>query len=445
MPPVGDSQPARAFPQLKPIRDGHTREEVAKHQRARLFASMIELLPLRGYAATTNRALTSRAGVSQKAPYLLWGSKEGYFLATYWMIVRRAAARVNTAYRGETKWTKQIQAGFDAFINEVVSEPGAARLALVEALGVGPGALDAMASAHAVFERMLASTFLASPEPVEVPPLVLKAIVGGIARVVRQRLLEERTVELPGESAEMLRWILAYHSNAAQMLPPVPPSSVTSSARRKVVGSHADGKERMMKAAALLAVRHSFTNVSAAKVIQEAKVPDPFFYRCFPGGVEECFLAAYNQMGGEVAAYVAEAASSETHWPRTVRAGIAALLWRIASDEVFAGMAFVEVFSVGPGGIDGRSHLMASFSDLLLSRSPSDQRPSELVAEAIVGAIWQIVHLYVVRGAARRLPTLIDLATYIVLVPALGGEAAMREIREAQTAVSPVKKRSKTS
>lgn len=434
MSPVKDSQPARAFPQLKPIRNGHTREEVSQHQRARLFAAMIELLPVKGYAATTTRALTRRAGVSQKAYYLNFGSKEGYFLATYWMIVRQAVSRVNAAYRAKSDWTEQIQAGFDVFIDEVVDQPGAARLALVEALGAGPKALEAMTAAHADFERMLGLTFANSPEPVELPPIVLKAIAGGVARVVRQRLLDGKAQELRGEAPELLRWMLAYHSNAARMLPPVPPPRRRRPTRREATAGAADDRQRMMNAATLLAVRYGFANVSAAKVIQQAGVSDPIFFDRFPGGVEECFMAAYNQMGGDVAAYVADAAASESDWPRAVRAAMAALLWRIASDEVFAQVAFVQVFSAGPATVAGRSRLMASFSDLLLSRSPSDQRPSEFVAEAIVGAIWQIVHHYVVRGSARQLPILTDLATYIVLVPALGGEAAMEEVCEAQAA-----------
>lgn len=436
MAPVDDSLPAAAYEQLWPIPFGRTREEVAKHQRARLFAAMIELLPERGYTATTVRQLCAYAGVGQDTLYRHFGSKENYFLATFGLIVRRAADRVNAAYRSRCLWTEQIEHGFDAFINEVVNEPKAARLALVEVLGVGPKALEAMTSAHAVFERMVGSTFQASPEPVEVPPIVLKAIVGGIARVVRQRLLDGQVSHLRGESDELLRWLVAYHSNAARMLPPAAPAPpcVTTPRLPTSGAGTADEGERLMRAAALMAVRHGYTNLSAAKIIQAASVPDDAFFDRFPGHIEECFMAAYDLLGGEVAAYAAEAAASETAWPRAVRAGLAALMWRIASDEVFAQTAFVQVFSVGPAAVTSRSQLMTSFRDLLLGQSPVEARPSELVADAIVGAIWQIVHHYVVRGAARQLPTLTDLATYLVLVPALGGEHAMNEIRDAQAA-----------
>ena len=435
MPPVEGSEPARAYAQLKPIRNGHTREEVAKHQRARLYAAMIELLPVRGYAGTSNRELCARAGVSQKTTYIHFKSKEGYFLATYWMIVRRAALRVTAAYRAKAEWSEQIHDGFHAFIAEVVNQPGAARLALVESLGAGPRALEAMTSASAGFERMVGASFAKSPAKVNVPPIVLRAIVGGIARVVRQRLLDDRAADLPCESNELLGWMLSYHSNAARSLPPAPlPRIHKSPASVQPVAGSTDEGDRIMSAAALLAARYGYPNLSAAGIVQHARVSDDAFFDRFPGGVEECFMAAYNQMGGEMAAYAADIALTEEEWPRAVRAALAAVMWRIASDDVFAQVAFVQVFAVGPSGVTSRSELMARFSELLLRRSPPNERPSELAAEAIVGAVWQLVHHYVVRGAARRLPMLTDLATYLVLVPTLGGEGAMQHVRNAQVA-----------
>jgi hypothetical protein len=56
----------------------------------------------------------------------------------------------------------------------------------------------------------------------------------------------------------------------------------------------------------------------------------------------------------------------------------------------------------------------------------SNQR--SLVGEASVGAIWGIVHHRVTRGSTQLLPGLADYATYIVLAPVIGGEAAAKVI-----------------
>lgn len=79
-------------------------------------------------------------------------------------------------------------------------------------------------------------------------------------------------------------------------------------------------------------------------------------------------------------------------------------------------------------GIARRSRLMDKFAALLMSRVPTHERPSEIIAEAIVGAVWQVAHRYIARGAAQQLPELTDHATYLVLAPIIGGDAAMERI-----------------
>jgi hypothetical protein len=57
---------------------------------------------------------------------------------------------------------------------------------------------------------------------------------------------------------------------------------------------------------------------------------------------------------------------------------------------------------------------------------PPGQRPSKLARDATVGAVWAIVHDYVMRGHAERLPELTDDATYLALTPVIGHEATLR-------------------
>jgi hypothetical protein len=91
-------------------------------------------------------------------------------------------------------------------------------------------------------------------------------------------------------------------------------------------------------------------------------------------------------------------------------------------------VAFIGIFSVGPSAIERRSRLLQRFADVFIKRIPDSQRPSELVAEAIVGGIWAIIHDYVVRGQLHRLHELADDATYLALAPVVGHEAAVQLI-----------------
>jgi hypothetical protein len=101
---------------------------------------------------------------------------------------------------------------------------------------------------------------------------------------------------------------------------------------------------------------------------------------------------------------------------------------RLASDRLLARIAFVEVFSVGPAAVERRSRLLQKFTDLLSDGTPTSRRPSTLVAQATVGAVWGLVHHHVVRGEAGRLPGLVDDATYLALAPAIGHDAAAEVI-----------------
>jgi AcrR family transcriptional regulator len=422
------------FAQLTPKRgsgqDDTAREKVIRHQRARMFAVMIQCVGRRGYSATSIRELCALAGVSRAAPYYLFGSKEAWFRETYDLIVFSAIERVRTTYRCQPDLLSQLRSGLDVLLAYVVEQPDAARLALVEALGAGPDVLERMDRTSRAFEWMIGSTFAASPEHVALPPLVVKGIVGGISRVSRQRLLDKRVSDLSGSTDELLDWILAYHSQAGAELPPAPTGRKHEHDPDDYSLSLQPGDDthaRIMRCAAYITAKYGYDTLTVDGITRCAGVSYREFFDSF-GGVPECFLEAYDFTGVEIAASAEKAALRHEDWWQAIRAGLTALLQRIADDPVFTRIAFVDVFSVGPAGIARRSNLIQNFRDLLLRRAPEAGRPSELVAEAIVGAVWEIAHHYVVRGANHLLPRLTDHATYLVLAPMIGAEEAMERL-----------------
>jgi len=414
----GGRPPTRLFPQLKPRPHHRESDNVAGNQRARLYAAMIQAIAASGYAGTSTRQLAAMAGVSRKTLYDEFGGKEAYFLATYDVIALRAVQRVKAAYLSEKDWTRQLHAAFAAFAAEVVDQPKAARLALVEALGAGPAALAEMERVSSVFESLIRSSFGRVSDGVSIPPLIVRGIVGGISRVARQLLIEHREGELPSLADTLVEWALTYRSPAATLLKA--PPSPRGPSRRAVGRLHIptdDDHARILSAAARLAAEKGFPTLSVAQIVQAAGVSDRVFFELYKTK-EDCFLASYDRMGAEVVRYAAEAARARADRLDSVHHGINALMNRVAFDRVFARCAFMEVFALGPKGIDRRSRLMDSFAALLMSQAPAGERPSEVVADAIVGAVWQIAHCYIAR----------DHASYLVLAPMIGGEAAMERI-----------------
>lgn len=435
---VPKSRPVPIFQKLKPTNTGMavaddgrvlTREEVIADQRQRMIAVMIDNVGRRGYTATGVRELCALAGVSKHAPYDLFGGKEGWFLAAYDVIVRLAVRRVKAAYLAEPEWQQQLDSGVRVFVNYVAEQPAAARLALIEALGAGDTALRRMDSASRSFERMIRSSLRNSPQHVELHPLIGKGIVGGIARVVRQRLLDDRVAELTSSSDELLRWILAHHSPAVAALPPAPSGAKDRCELKLCFRDDDDARVRMLRSAAYVTAAHGFAELSIDGIVRQAGTSVGDFISAFPeDAIRQCYLEAYDYLGREVAECAAAAADRVDEWPAAIRAGLGALLGRLASDPVYARMAFVDIFAVGPQGIARRSKLIQGFRDLLRSGAPQKQRPSELTAEAIVGAVWEIAHFYISRGAIRLLPDLVDHCSYFVLAPTIGAEAAVEHI-----------------
>jgi AcrR family transcriptional regulator len=243
---------------------------------------------------------------------------------------------------------------------------------------------------------------------------VTKGIVCGVERITRQRLLAGGIEELPELADELLDWALSYSSAEVARLSELAPAPLR--ARPPVRARARNERARVLGAAASLAASNGYTSLTPVQITERAGTSLTTFNAMYPS-VEQCFLAALDRLGLEALVCAAEG-SQATH----------DRLARVADDSVLRRVAFVEVFAVGPAGIDRREQLLHRFSALLTDTLPADVQASELVVEAIVGAIWGLVHHHVVHGAAHRLPDLTHEATYLALAPLIGAAQALETI-----------------
>ena len=428
----------RKLPRGRRAADGLSREQVAADQRRRLLGAMVEAVAARGYAATTTRELARLAAVSKQDMYRRFPSKEAYFLETYDCVVGLAVERISAAYRtgpeGERDWADGLCRAFDAFVEELVARPKGARLALVEVLAAGPVALQRIERGEAVFQRMIAQSLEQAGDGVALSPILLRGVVHGIWYVARSRLLEGRSAAMAGSSRDLLDWMLTYRSPGARLLDSGPatgsPTAPASSLRppRESPGLiEGDERTRMLRAAAQIAAAGGYETLTSGQVAELAGVEWEAFSREFKS-VEECFLAALELLSVQALARTLRDSEDAPDWSSAVCRAIGSLLDQVARDPVFARVAFVEVFAAGPAGAQRRAALMRSFAEVLARRAPRSRRPSPLVAEAIVGAVWGIVHHHVVHGRARALPVLAGHAAYIVLAPIIGAQRAIEAI-----------------
>jgi AcrR family transcriptional regulator len=405
--PPRSARPRPLYPQLR-ARKNVSREQVAAHQRARLQGAMIEAVARHGYTATTVEELTSLAGVTKKALYRHFDGKLECFLSTYDAVISGGVERISAAYRGgpgdERDWAQALCRAFDAFVEVLAARPKPWRLALVEVLAAGPVALERIEHGEALFERMIAHSLAQAPGGVTLPPVLVKGVVHGVWYVARGRLLEAQPAAMAGCGQELLDWLLCYRCAAAGELDLAagpPPRCLVRERRAQRIGD--EPRIRMLRAAAQIAAAGGYEALTSGQIVGLADVEWDAFSQQFKG-TEECFLASVELLSAQALGHALHDSEGAPSWPAAVCRALQRLLAEVAEDPVFARVAFVEIFAAGPAGVQRRSALMRSFAEVLERHAPPTRQPSPLVLEAIVGAVWGIVHHQVVHGRARALP-----------------------------------------
>jgi AcrR family transcriptional regulator len=187
--------------------DTQRRRSPEAHRR-RAVAAMADAVGERGYAGTTVEDVLSRAGMSRRTFYQLFRNREECFLATYDTAVERAMERLALAHGGNgRRWTGQVEVALAGLFEYLASEPGLARVLLVEAPSLGPAGVER----HERTMRQLAQR-LAGLHPGEDKAAAngqatvrFEASVGAVHRVVQARLLAGRADELPELAPHMAR------------------------------------------------------------------------------------------------------------------------------------------------------------------------------------------------------------------------------------------------
>lgn len=431
--------PEALYDKLRPG-PGMTASAVASNQSARLYAAMIEIVGTRGYQAVTVREVASRAGVSTRAFYAHFQDKDDCVLRTYELVVQRATAGIVAAQSGERDWWKRMRRAFEAFAREVEQRPLAARVALVEPYAMGSMALDRVRRTENLFEAMLANSLARTPEPVELPPLVVKGMVAGISRVATTRLLSGREGELLGLSSDLQQWVLSLHDVAAgevrDLATHVLEARPALAPRHEPAASAANGSVReddralILTAVAKLAASKGYVALTAPRIRSAAGVSRRNFDNHFEG-VQDCFLAALEQRTIGAVGLASAHAREGGNWADNVHLTIARLCAHIASDPLLSRLAFVDLVAAGSAGLRCRERIITQIAESFAS-GPAGEAPGALAAEASVGAVWAVLHGYVTAGRTHELARIAPTLSYLALAPAIGATRAAEAIRGAE-------------
>jgi AcrR family transcriptional regulator len=407
---------------------GMGREAVGRHQRTRLYGAMIEAVHQRGYQATTVAHVIALAGVSRRAFYEHFASKEECFLGTYDISVARSKKKVLDAWDTERGWANRMHKSCQAYVEDTTRNVKASRLVLVEALGIGAKARERLLLAANAYERVVTAGFKLAPDGVPLVPLGSKAIVGGCRYVAFSRVCTGREAELPGLTDELLDWISAYRSPAIARLSASGGSSpcyVPPSPARFL--EHDDKRTRTLGAVVHLTLDEGYRELTDPQIAQFAGMSTEAFHKQFPNK-QECFLAAIDAFAAETLEVVEEAAARASSWPESVYLAMRAAIEHFVARPGLIRMAFVDLFDIGPALVDRLAVSLEGFAKQLRESSPEPRRGPALTSEAVTGAVWAIIGSYAVRNRLKYLPCLTDYLAFIVLAPYVGPKLAAETI-----------------
>jgi AcrR family transcriptional regulator len=408
------------------------REDVARHQRARLYGGMIESIAQRGYARTTVAHVIGLAGVSRRAFYEQFDNKQECFLATYDIVVARSRKLVLEAWSSERGWANRLHASCKSFLDDIVEEPKGAHLVLIDSLGIGCKARERLHLAGNAYERLVAAAFRVSPDTAPLPAIASRAIVGGVRHVVFSRIREDRVCELRTLTDELLDWVEAYRSPATTRLnaialkkpPEIPPAPAAFLASD-------DKRARVLGSVVHLTLDEGYGELTDPQIAQFAGISTEAFHKQF-ASKEECFLTVVDEFASEALQAVEAAISPISSWADAVPVAVSSFIEHIVSHPALLRMAFIDLFEVGPGMIGRMTKSIDRFTGMLADNGPEARRAPEIASEAITGAVWDIISAYSSAERMRYLPCLSDHIAFVVLAPYIGPKAAIDTIEQAR-------------
>ena len=193
---------------MPPGRHPLPREFIAQHQRSRIIAALAEETVEKGYRAVTVADIVSRAGIARNTFYENFSSKEDCFLAASEFAVKEALRRVVDAASRVDTWPQRVNAGLDAFLHYVASEPALARTCVVEALSAGPAAVERYERSIQAFVPLFRMGRKVAPKGDTLPGTLEETIVGGVFWIIYQRIVMGQVEEIEQLLPELVEFSL---------------------------------------------------------------------------------------------------------------------------------------------------------------------------------------------------------------------------------------------
>ena len=204
--------------------------------------AMIAAIGEHGYSGVTVSDVISRAGVSRRTFYEHYADTQGCFLEIYDAITAEGLRRVQKAYEQAQGWSERMEAAIRVLFESAIESPDALRLIMVEIAAVGPPGFAHRERVMGQYERFIREGLEREPSEGRLSQLTLRALIGGINRVLYARLYDRHHARLLALVPDLVSWASSYYPSPepiASGLLICPPSSLRT--RTGLVGGRAPG------------------------------------------------------------------------------------------------------------------------------------------------------------------------------------------------------------
>jgi AcrR family transcriptional regulator len=434
------------------------REQVAADQKLRLQLAMIDAVGEKGYRATTISDLVGRAGVSRKTFYEHFANKQECLLATFDVIAADGRRRAIEAYReaGGEGQQKAVEAAIRELFEATIDNPSAARLNMVEIVAAGPAGIERRERAIVQYRRFVRGILEQDPDDGTVPDAVVRAVVGGLSRILYSRVRHGRRAELRQLVPDLMRWVTCYRPTPA-ILAQGEAIEAQGVQRDALRGGRAPGtlasssggdlglvrgsmtnvlrsfalhsqRERIVDAVANLTAAGGYADLTVEKIAGEAAMSLQTFYEHFKSK-EEAFLFTYEVGHARGLALVERAYAAQTDWPNGVKAAVSTLLRYLGSEPAFASVALLHMLIATPRTAERANAGISEYLSVLepgFEETSEHRRPPAITIEAIGGGLFELMYHYVMLDRVHEMPDVITHATYVALAPFVGPEQAAK-------------------
>ena len=365
------------------------------YRRELLLAAMMAESSQRGFQETTVARIVTRAGVSRAEFYRQFAGKQACFLAAFDEMIQRTWSRVALASETLTPAVSdpqtRLRAGITLLLDLARAQPEAAKLCFVEARGAGAQAAERLDKGLELFEQAL---LYREPSELKAPAktlVIVMGIVGGVYRVIYERLRSDRQRELPRLIEEVVQWVLLYDD------PKQTPRSSEQTARDK-------------------------QRVPASAKAADRAAPQRW------GSSRRARLAAYDAGIERLLDATGQPLREATDWPTGVRGALSAATELLGGDPALLELLTVGIFTLGQVGRERDAQSLSAFAALLAPGEElvGDRASAALRSELVAGGIWEVLRRHAVRERGPQLPEQARTLSFLALAPFIGLQAAAR-------------------